>query len=74
MKIRLKELKKMINEAINSKNYPQLNAMLNSGDIFIDKNDYVGIASDGDRVTIGWVGRESEIEDYLSSYPTPEDW
>jgi len=54
--------------------YPILEQLIKSGDIFLDEDEYVGIASNGDEVSLGYVGQELRIEYYLQSHPTSNTW
>lgn len=56
------------------KKYPLLQQHLKEGNIFIDKREYVGKASDGREVLIGTVGMEDSLEDYLKHFPGPDLW
>lgn len=53
---------------------PILGGLIASGHIKVDKGEYVGIASDGKEVNIGWVGDEVRAERYLKAHPSPSDW
>ena len=47
---------------------------INEGHIYISGQDYIGIARDGEHVHIGNVGKESQIEIYLTDHPDPSQW
>lgn len=51
----------------------KLDKLIKSGDIRIDRGEYVGKAKDGVEVLIGEVGDEARIETYLQEYP-PDKW
>jgi hypothetical protein len=45
---------------------------VNRKDVWIEKGEYVGRASDGTIVSLGL--DKLEVERYLRSYPNPTDW
>lgn len=51
-----------------------LDSLIEQGKIQIEKNTYVGLAADGNKVQIGIFGEERIIESYLKAYPTPDKW
>ncbi len=55
-----------------------LEKLIKSGDVYIEKNGslpwYYGKASDGVHVSLGEVGHENQINDYLKTHASPEDW
>lgn len=54
--------------------FPILNALINSGVVHVEDGYYVGKASDGEWVTIGWTGDTDDAERYLKDHPTPDTW
>lgn len=53
---------------------PRLQALLDSGDAYLDQNTYLGKAADGEIVWLGNADKCAEIEDYLGEYPSPAFW
>lgn len=62
--------------------WPILGSLMESGVIYREGNEYVGKASDGAIVSLGystrdltgrWSGEEA-LENYLRSHPTPDTW
>lgn len=52
---------------------PILNQLLQEGSVWKEKDgEYVGLASDGLAVNLGYV--EENVESYLSDHPTPDTW
>ena len=51
-----------------------LDRLLQSGDIWIERGEYIGRASDGIIVSIGTIGFEQDAERYLRARPDPKDW
>jgi hypothetical protein len=54
--------------------HPLLRKLVQSGDIFVDKDEYVGKAADGEEVSLGSTHDPAQVERYLQSYPGPKDW
>ncbi len=52
----------------------RLQALIDSGTVWIDGGNYVGKASDGVDVDIGEVCYEDTVEMYLAEHPTPNTW
>jgi len=59
---------------VAKKSYPLLENLIAMKLIYLDENEYVGIASDGTEVNLGYIGNEKRIEYYLQSNPTPSTW
>ncbi len=51
-----------------------LEALLRSGAVWIEDEEYLGTASDGETVFLGSEGLEDSIYRYLSDRPLPEQW
>jgi hypothetical protein len=49
-----------------------LDKLLDSNDVWIEKDEYVGRAGDGTIVSLGL--DKLKVERYLRSYPNPTDW
>ena len=53
---------------------PILDSLIKNGNIYKNGNEYIGIASDNVHVLIGGVGREKQLESYLTECPNPTYW
>jgi hypothetical protein len=51
-----------------------LQLLIAEGRIWLDEEDYVGKAADGVIVSLGVLGGEKQLSEYLSTHPDPEDW
>ena len=51
-----------------------LDALIAAGTVWVDDGEYVGRASDGTEVSLGYVGDEPAVARYLAANPTPERW
>lgn len=53
-----------------------LDRLTRDGYIKVDEStrEYVGLASDGNEVCLGWIGGEDTLCVYLVSHPSPSDW
>ena len=55
--------------------HPILDSRIADGTIFsISNGEYIGQASDGVFVQMGYVGDEERLEKYLTANPTPDMW
>jgi hypothetical protein len=52
----------------------RLRGALSDRYVFIDEGAYVGIASDGQEVLLGYFGDEKSIEKFLRRFPGPREW
>ena len=63
----------MIDKPLDKK-YPRLTALLTSGELWIDRGEYIGRATDGTECAVGTVGCEASAERYLTAHPGPDEW
>lgn len=54
--------------------HPILSSLLERRTIYVDNEEYVGVASDGTKLGMGVVGAERNLESYLKEHPTPDTW
>lgn len=47
---------------------------MDSGVVYVDDTNYIGIASDGVHVILGDIDDLTSIENYLAAYPNPDNW
>ena len=52
----------------------RLQALIDTGIACLEGTDYVALASDGTKVSLGDCSTCNDIEDYLASNPTPDTW
>lgn len=53
---------------------PILEGLEAKGIVWMEDGKYVGRASDGVVVDLGYAGYREEVERYLNDHPTPDTW
>jgi len=68
--------RRIVRREVSASSTPTLDRLIEEGLVWIEGNDYVGKAADGETVSFGLADdrNKKNVERYLKANPKPEDW